>query len=55
MIPYYFQSLNTSITHPINYDTQMTLDENVLRLRNEITKYFSKLTFDAFRMHEEKF
>ncbi|MBR73438.1 MAG: methionyl-tRNA formyltransferase [Dehalococcoidaceae bacterium] len=45
----------TSITHPINYDSQMTLDENILRLRNEITKYFSKLTFDAFRIYEEKF
>ena len=42
----------TSISHPINYNSRVSLDDNILRLRKEITEYFSKLTLDAFKIKE---
>jgi len=42
----------TSVSHPINYDKNSNLEENVQRLRNEITPLFSKLSFATLRKLE---
>jgi methionyl-tRNA formyltransferase len=41
--------INT-ISHPVNYIETNTFDENVQRLRDEITELFPKLMFRAFQI-----
>ncbi|KFM20099.1 Bifunctional polymyxin resistance protein ArnA [Marine Group I thaumarchaeote SCGC AAA799-P11] len=38
-----------SISHPVNYINTHTLDENIRRLRDEITELFPKLMFNVFK------
>jgi len=40
----------TTMTHPVNYDLTCSLEENIQRLRNEITPFFSKITFKALNI-----
>lgn len=35
----------TTITHPVNYNKNHSIEQNIQRLRDEITPLFSKLTF----------
>jgi len=37
-------------THPTNYESNKTLEENVERLKNEITPYFPKLTMKSLEI-----
>ena len=39
-----------TISYPVNFDNNSTLEANVRRLRDEITPLFSKLTFQTFNM-----
>lgn len=39
-------------SHPVNYDTRYSLEENVQRLREEITPLFSELVFKTFKTLE---
>ena len=32
-----------TLSHPVNYDSSMTLEENIQRLRDEITPLFSDI------------
>ena len=41
-----------TISHPVNYDVKLTLDQNIQRLRDEITPLFSNLMFKTFRILE---
>lgn len=43
-----------SITHPVNYDSNKSLDENIQRLRDEITPLFSNLFFDTVKLLEKQ-
>ncbi len=42
----------TTISHPVCYDPRFTLEENVQRLREEITPLFSRLAFKTFQILE---
>jgi len=42
------------IKYPTNYDSTKTLDENIQRLRNEITPLFAKLTIQTLEKLEGK-
>ena len=42
----------TSVSHPINYDKNSNLEENVQRLRDEITPLFSKLALITLKKLE---
>jgi len=44
----------TTISHPVNFDPHVTLEDNVQRLRDEITPLFSKLTFQTFNIFGRK-
>ncbi|MEM3064602.1 MAG: formyltransferase family protein [Candidatus Nitrosotenuis sp.] len=39
--------------HPVNYDKNCSMEENIQRLRDEITPLFSELTFQTFRILEK--
>ena len=41
-------------SHPVNYDQKCSLEQNIQRLRDEITPLFSKLVFDTFKVLEAK-
>ena len=43
----------TSISHPINYNSSFSMDENIQRLRDEITPLFSKIMFKTFKIISE--
>ena len=43
-----------TIQHQVNYNEKLSLDENIQRLRNEITPHFSKLLFNTFEKLEQK-
>ncbi|MDE1818804.1 MAG: methionyl-tRNA formyltransferase [Thaumarchaeota archaeon] len=45
----------TSISHSVNYDVKNTLEQNIQRLRDEITFLFSDLMFKTFRILETKY
>ena len=47
------QVLNT-ITYPVNYNSKKTFDENIQRLRDEITPLFPKLTVQTLEKFETK-
>jgi len=40
----------TTISHPVNYVSGCSLDENIQRLRDKITPLFSQLMFKTFRI-----
>jgi len=40
------------LSHPVNYDNNASLEENIQRLRDEITPLFSKLTFQTLKKLE---
>ena len=40
--------------HPCNYDLDCTLNDNIERLKKEITPYFSELTMKSFKILLEK-
>jgi len=42
----------TSVSHPVNYDKNSNLEENVQRLRDEITPLFSKLALITLKKLE---
>ena len=42
-------------THPTNYDISMSLDENVERLKREITPYFPQLTIKSLKFLISKY
>ena len=42
----------TSISHPVNYNEDKSLDENIQRLRDEITPLFSKLSLKTLKLLE---
>lgn len=42
----------TTISHPVHYDPRFSLEENIQKLRDEITSLFSKLTFITFQILE---
>lgn len=44
----------TSMSHPVNYDQNSDLEQNIQRLRDEITSLFSKVTFETFKILEGK-
>jgi len=37
------------VSHPVNYDKNASLEENVQRLRDEITPLFSKLALTTLK------
>lgn len=39
----------SSLTHPVNYDSNYSMDENIQRLRDEITPLFSKITLKVLK------
>ena len=41
--------------HPTNYDSRKTLNQNVKRLKDEITPYFSQLTIKSLNMLIKKY
>jgi methionyl-tRNA formyltransferase len=41
-------------SHPVNYNPQQSLDENIQRLRDEITPFFPELVFKTFEILERK-
>ena len=41
-------------SHPINYNPQQSLEENIQRLLDEITPFFSELVFKTFEIIEGK-
>ncbi len=43
----------TSISHPVNYNSSFSMDENIQRLRDEITPLFSKIMFKTFKIISE--
>ena len=43
----------TRISHPVNYDSSFSIDENIQRLRDEITPLFSKIMFKTFKIISE--
>ena len=43
-----------SITHPVNFDKEKSIDENVQRLRDEITPLFSKLMIKTISKFENE-
>lgn len=43
-----------SLSHPVNYDHSTSLEDNIQRLRDEITPLFSKLMFKTFQILERK-
>ena len=43
----------TKISHPVNYDSSFSIDENIQRLRDEITPLFSKIMFKTFKIVSE--
>ena len=43
----------TKISYPVNYDSSFNMDENIQRLRDEITPLFSKIMFKAFKTISE--
>jgi hypothetical protein len=47
------QVLNT-MTYPVNYNSKKTFDENIQRLRNEITPLFPKLIVQTLEKFEIK-
>lgn len=47
-------SVITTIQHPVNYDKKFSIEENVQRLRDEITPLFSKLFFNTLKILEQK-
>ena len=47
------QVLNT-MTYPVNYNSEKTFDENIQRLRNEITPLFPKLAVQTLENFETK-
>jgi len=42
----------STMSHPVNYDNNSSLEENFQRLRDEITPLFSKLTFQTLKKLE---
>ena len=42
----------TTADHPTNYDSKLSFDENVQRLRDEITPLFSKIVMKALKQLE---
>ena len=42
----------STMSHPVNYDNNSSLEENIQRLRDEITPLFSKLTFQTLKKLE---
>lgn len=42
----------TSVSYPVNYDSSASFDDNVQRLRDEITPLFSKIMFMTFKIFE---
>ena len=46
------QVLNT-MKYPVNYNSKKTFDENIQRLRNEITPLFPKLTVQTLEKFEK--
>ena len=42
----------STISHPVNYSLNSSLEDNIQRLREEITPLFSKLVFDVFNKYE---
>jgi hypothetical protein len=43
----------TRMSHPVNYDSSFSIDENIQRLRDEITPLFSKIMFKTFKIVSE--
>ena len=43
----------TRMSHPVNYDSSFGIDENIQRLRDEITPLFSKIMFKTFKIVSE--
>ena len=43
-----------SLNHPVNYENNYNLEENIQRLRDEITPLFSKLAFQTMDILEKK-
>ena len=43
----------TRMSHPVNYDSSFSIDENIQRLRDEITPLFSKIMFKTFKIISE--
>ena len=43
----------TKLSHPANYDSSISFEENIQRLRNEITPLFSKIAFEAMKLLEK--
>lgn len=43
-----------SLNHPVNYENNCNLEENIQRLRDEITPLFSKLAFQTMDILEKK-
>lgn len=39
-----------SLSHPVNYDDKNSLENNIQRLRDEITPLFSKIMFKTFKI-----
>ncbi|MEO9276653.1 MAG: formyltransferase family protein [Nitrososphaera sp.] len=44
----------TTLSHPVNYDQNTSFENNVQRLRDEITPLFSKLMFKTLEIFEGK-
>jgi len=44
----------TFVSHPVNYDKNASLEENVQRLRDEITPLFSELALITLKKFEKK-
>lgn len=44
-----------TLSHSVNYDQKFSLDENIQRLRDEITPLISPLMFKAFKILENKY
>ena len=44
----------TSVSYPVNYEIRNTLDQNIQRLRDEITPLFSDIVFKTFKILETK-
>ncbi len=43
----------TEFSHPTNYDLNISFEENIQRLRNEITPLFSKIAFKSMKLLEK--